>query len=456
MHRRPARPSAVHARLAWIAPLALALMGTGCGGGGGAPLPEPSITSVSPSTLWRDDTLTLAITTADTAWSAAAPPKVVADTDLEIGTVTVDGPTALRVTVHVKYDAVVGVRPIYVNVDGGGSLYAVSPGVEVKAPIVASWFSQPFVRSSILVGSVYSNRVGDVLDAPVQAISQSGDALPLYLDDPHGFMVVVPENAPLGQFDLYVHRTGTDGASTVRVPGGFISPRTTVLTSFPQQVSLPTSEGTALHRYTATTACYLEFPLSSPDPTLPIQFLYAHESPYAPPVVGLAPVLHASAGTGPRSVALAGETFDVIVFAGHATYTLGVSEAPSPVVAEAEPNDSFASAQPLTLPVIVSPASVDTGASVDVYSFAVTAGDVGKVVRVVGAPGASLGVSVLRADRASILGAGSATGPGASIDLKSRPLPAAETIFVRVQSAASATTPDPTNAYRMFIRLEAP
>lgn len=429
---------------------------TRCGGGGepAGTSPEPAIESVVPAAAWCDETVTLAITGRDTHWTPAAPPAVVVGDDVVIESVTVDGPASLRVAMHPAFDARTGPRFLYVGV--GGSLFAVAPAFEVRAPVVASWFSEPFVRPSVLVGSVFPGRAGDVLDGPVRAVARSGEDLPLYLDDPHGFIVVVPETAPVGWFDLYVHRTGPNGTATVRVPAGSIASRAVVLTSFPSTVSLPTVDGTALHRFTTTSDCLLEFPLTSPDPTPPIHFLFAHQSPFAPPVVGLAPVRHGSAGVGPRSVALAGETFDVIVFAGHATYTLDATQAQAPVVAEVEPNDGASTAQPVVLPVLVAPAAVDSGATDDVYSFVVPVADVGRRVRVVGAPGASLDVALFRSDKATVLGAGSATGAGAAVDLRSLAIPAAETLYLRVRSAASASMPDSTSAYRLFIRFEDP
>jgi len=330
--------------------------------------------------------------------------------------------------------------------------------VEVRAPVAASFFSQPFVRSSVLVGVVGAARPGDAVGGPVVALAADGSPLPLFLDDPRGFIVVLPEDAPLGRFDLLVPYTaaGAAGPTTMRVPAGPVLPRSSVLTSFPAQVSLPTADGTALHRYTANSACYLEFPMTSSDPSLPIHFLFPHESPFAPPVVGPAPTLYGTDVPGPRAVALSGETFDVIVFAGHTSYGMSVVEAPAPLVAETESNDTAASAQALSLPAIVHPAWLDAATGQDVYQFEASAADVGRRVRVVTTPGPAMAVSVFRADGATVLGSATATSPGAAIDLRSQPIPAEETLYLLVTSLATPSSPDATGAYRLFARVEGP
>jgi len=195
----------------------------GCGGGGGSSLPaaDPAIVGVAPAEAWRGDPVTLTITGTDTGWSAASPPTVEAGADVTIDAVTVDSPTSLRVAARVAYDAVLGLRAIFVSV---GSTFYATPAFEVKAPIGVSWLSQPFVRSSVVVGVIQTHRPGDIVDGAVVAVASDGELLPLYLDDPGAFILVIPEDAPLGPFDLLVHRTGTDGASMFRVAAGSIAP----------------------------------------------------------------------------------------------------------------------------------------------------------------------------------------------------------------------------------------
>lgn len=428
----------------------------GCGGGGGgAPgsAPVPSIVGISPAEGWRGDAIELTITGVATQWSGATPPAFAPGDDWIVDSLTVESPTVLRAQLRVAYDAALGNRLLFVGV---GSALVPTPEFRVKAPISASWFSQPFVRSSALVGVLAVHRPGDVVDGPVVARASDGSFLPLYLDDPRGFIVILPEDAPLGVFDLHVHRTGADGESMFRLPGGPIAPRQTVFSTFPRQVALPTSDGTALHRHTTTNDGFLEFPMTSSDPTLPIHFLYPHASPFAPPVIGRAPMLYGSGGGGPRAIALAGETFDVVVFSGHTSYAIDAIETPVAPLAEIEPNDTSATAHALVLPALVSPASMVAETGVDWFSFTVGAGDVGRVVRVVASPGPALSASVVRADRATTLGGASAGGPGAAIDLRSIPIPAAETLYVRVSSIATPANPDVTPSYRLFVRLETP
>ena len=435
--------------------LTLCAFAGGCGGGGdgpSAPPPTPAIVGVAPADAWRDEAVTLTITGTDTSWTSASPPLVDAGAGIAIDSVTVESPTSLRVAARLAYDAALGLRLLFVSV---GSTFYATPAFEVKAPIGASWFSQPFVRASVLVGALQAHRPGDVVDGPVVAVASDGDTLPLYLDDPHGFILVIPEDAPLGPFDLLVHRTGTDGGSTFRVAAGTIVPRATVLTAFPAQVEMPTIDGTALHRYTSTSACFLEFPMTSSDPTLPVHFFYAHESPFAPPIVGLTPILYGSAESGPRALALPGETFDVVVFSGHTSYGIGVVETPTPLVAEVEPNDTSSTGQRLTLPALVSPATMDAATGADWYRFDVGAGDVGQRVRVVTSPGPAISVAVFRSDGA-VLGGGTSSVAGTAIDLRTTPLAAAGTVYVLVSSLATPSSPDVTGAYRLFVRLEGP
>lgn len=436
--------------------LALGGFAGGCGGGGGggpsAPAADPVIVGVSPSAAWRGDPVTLTITGTGTGWSASSPPAVDAGSGITVDSVVVESPTSIRVTARVAYDASLGLRLLFV---GAGSTYVSTPAFEVKAPIGVSFFSQPFVRASVLVGAIQVRRAGDVVDGPVVAVASNGDLLPLYLDDPQGFILVVPEDAPLGPFDLLVHRTGADGASTFRVAAGSISPRSTVFTAFPMQVPMPTLDGTALHRYTANSACYLEFPMTSSDPTLPVHFLYAHESPFAPPVVGLAPVLYGAVEPGPRAIAMPGETFDVIVFTGHTAYGIDVAEASAPVASESEPNDKSSSAQTLSLPAIVAPATMTAATGDDWYRVDVGEADVGRRLRLVASPGPALAVTLVRGDGA-VLGGGSSNGEGGGIDLRTPPIAAAGTIYVYVTSGASPSSPDVTSAYRLFLRLEGP
>ena len=436
--------------------LAASPVGAGCGGGGGGtsgPAPVPVIVDVSPAEAWRNDALTLTITGTDTQWSAQAPPIFDPGPDFVVDSVTVDSKTVLRAAVRISYDAFLGKRLLFVSV---GSTFYATPEFRVKAPISASWFSQPFVQSSVLVGVIAVNRPGDAVDGHVVAVASDGSFLPLFFDDPGGFIVVIPEDAPLGQLDVFVHRTGLDGASMIRRPGGPIGPRLSVYSTFPKQVTLPTVDGTALHRHTTTTDCFLEFPMTSSDPTLPIHFLYPHASPFAPPIIGKAPLLYGTVNPGPRAVALAGETFDVIVFSGHTSYGIDVVETPVVPVAEIEPNNGPATSQSLVLPRIVSPATMDAATGDDWFSFTAAAGDVGKIVRVVTSPGPALSVSVLRADVATTLGGASASGAGAAIDLRSVAIPAAEKLYVHVSSGATVANPDVTSSYRLFVRLENP
>ena len=442
-------------RLLPLALLAVVRVGIGCGGGGGAPgpAPVPVIVGISPAGVWRGEATTLTITGTDTGWSAGYVPYLDFGPDVTADVPTVESATALRVVVHVPYDAVLGSRQVFV---GAGHLILPAPDFRVRAPISVSWFATPFVRASVLVGSLAVNRPGDVIDGPVVATAFDGSFLPLWYDDPAGFIVVVPEGAPIGMLDLHIHRTGVGGASMFRLPGGPIGLRSAVLTSFPRQMTLPTVDGTALHRYTTTTDCFLEFPMTSSDPTLPIHFVYAHESPFAPPVVGNAPLLYGGVNPGPRAVARSGETFDVIVFSGHTSYGIDVRETPLVPVAEVEPNDVAASSQALSLPAMVSPATMTPGTGADWYACAASAGDVGKVLRVVTSPGPALTVVIARADLATTLGGASSSGPGAAIDLRSIAIPAAETLYVRVTSNATPSTPDVTPCYRLFLRFETP
>ena len=105
---------------------------------------------------------------------------------------------------------------------------------------------------------------------------------------------------------------------------------------------------------------------------------------------------------------------------------------------------------------MVAPATMDPATGADWYACAASAGDVGKVLRVVTSPGPALTVVIARADLATTLGGASASGPGAAIDLRSIAIPAAETLYVRVTSNATPSAPDVTPSYRLFLRFETP
>lgn len=439
-------------RVAAVCTLLLPL-GCGGGGGGGAPAPvDPAVVTVSPTVVWRDGTTTLDVTGVGTTWAATAPPTVILGDDVT-PTVTVRSPTSLRIDLAVPYDAVLGHRAVFVT---EGPRVLKGPDIDIAAPALATWFSQPFARASVLVGAVSARKPGVVVTGFTAATSWDGTVIPLLAGDPHGFVLVVPETATLGPFDLVLTGMGPTGATTFRVPAGSVRPRTLTFDTFPRDVTLPTVDGTALHRFTATVDGLVELPMTSPDPTLPVYALYPHQGPFTPPVVGLAPTRYGASGTGPRAVALAGDGFDVVVYAGFATYRMEARETPATVVAEGEPNDRVEDARPVALPALVHPAAVDDDGADDWYAFVAGPDDVGRVVRVVASPEAPLSVAVVRADGATVLGSANASGAGGAVDLRSAPLPAAETVYLRVSSSVAELPPPPPTAYRLFVRLEAP
>lgn len=441
-------PSRLRARAA-AAAAALLLAACGGGGGGAPPAPDPAIVAVAPTVLWRGGPATLTVTGVGTSWSAEHPPTV--DLEGPATAVTVLSATSLSVAVTLPHDAPTGPRPV--RVLAGPVL--VGPDVDVAAPVVATWFSTPFVRSSVLVGAASARRPGVTIAPTARVVSWTGEALPLLAADTGGFVVVLPETAPLGPFEVHVDGTGPDGPATFRVPAGSIAPRATVLETFPKEVTLPTPDGTALHRVTASVDGLVECPLTTPDPTPPVHFLFPHASPFAPPVVGLAPTRFGRPAAGPRTVARVGEQFDVIVFAGFATYTLGLLEHPATVVPEAEPDDDAAAAMPLLLPALVDPAAIEV-ATDDLYRVTVGPDEVGLALRVVSSAEAPISVSVLRQDGGTLLAAGGGSTPGDAVDLRTDPLPAAETVYVLVRRAGDPSETPATTAYRLYVAFETP
>ncbi|MFO0931612.1 MAG: hypothetical protein U1E39_02775 [Planctomycetota bacterium] len=431
-------------------------LATACGGGGGGgpevPPVDPAVVAVEPATVWRAETTTVRVTAVGTSWDAASPPTLLVGS-LPGPAATVESPTTLRFDLDLPYDAEIGPRSLVLQ-DGGKFLPA--PPITVDAPILATWFAQPFVRGSVLVGAISARKPGVAATTFESAMSWDGTELPRFAGGPQGFVLVVPESATIGPFDLLVNGTGPNGEPAFRVPGGAIRPRAKVLDDNPTDVTLPTVDGTALHRITATVDGLVELPLLTTDVVPPIYALFPHQGPFAPPVIGLAPTRYGSAGTGPRTVALVGDTFDVVVYAGFGSYRMEVREMPATVLGEGEPNDRVEDARPVALPGLVHPATVDADGADDWFAVTVAPEDVGKVLRVVSSAEASVSVAVVGADGATVLASGTSAGAGGAIDLRSTELTEAGTIYVRVAPASPDLPPPPPTTYKLFLRFEAP
>jgi hypothetical protein len=427
----------------------------GCGGGGGAPAApavDPVIVTVEPASVWRDETTTVRVTALGTAWDPASPPRLLVGS-LPGPPTTVESATTLRFDLSLPYDAAVGPRSLVVE-DGGGFLPA--PPVVVEAPAIATWFSQPFVRGSVLVGAIAPRRPGVVVSTFESATSWDGTDLPWFAGGPQGFVLVVPESATLGPFDLVVGGTGPHGESTFRIPAGSVRPRAKILDENPVDVALPTVDGTALHRITATVDGLVELPIFTTDLVLPIYALFPHQGPFAPPIVGLAPTRFGSPGRGPRTVAMVGESFDVVVYAGFGTYRMEVREMPAVVAGEGEPNDRVEDARPVDLPGLVFPAELDEDGGDDWFAVPVAVEDVGKVLRVVSSAEAALSVAVVGSDGTTVLASGNSDGAGGAIDLSSPALTDAGVVYVRVAPSSASLPPPAPTTYKLFVRFEAP
>ncbi|MBL9088819.1 MAG: hypothetical protein JNM10_16895 [Planctomycetia bacterium] len=441
--------------IGFVVVLAL-LAEAGCGGGGGGvgepPPPDPVIAAIEPATVWRDETTTVRILGSGTAWDPATPPLLVVG-GVPGPAVVVEGPGVLRFELAVAYDADLGPRSITVQ---HGTDFLPAPPVTIDGPAVATWFSQPFVRGSVLVGAVAAHKPGVVVSTLSGAMSWDGTELPLFAGGPQGFVLVVPETATVGPFDLVLGGTGPSGEAAFRIPAGAVRPRTKVHDDNPVDVTLPTVDGTALHRVTATVDGLVELPILTSDVTPPIYALFPHQGPFAPPVIGLAPTRYGSAGAGPRTVALVGDTFDVVVYAGFGTYRMEVREVPAVVAGEGEPNDRVEDARPVALPALVHPAEVDADGGDDWYAVPVAPEDVGRVLRVVSSAEAGLSVAVVAADGATVLASSNSSGAGGAIDLRSTELTEAGTVYVRVGPSSFELPPPSPTTYKLFLRLEAP
>lgn len=446
----PTRPS-----IRFVAVLAI-LAGSGCGGGGGgaaeAPPPDPVIAAVEPATVWRDETTTVRVLGSGTAWDAASPPLLLVG-GVPGPAVVVESPGVLRFDLAVAYDADLGPRSITVQ---HGADFLPAPPVTIDGPAVATWFAQPFVRGSVLVGAVAAHKAGVVASTLERARSWDGTELPLFAGGPQGFVLVVPETATVGPFDLVLGGTGPSGETTFRIPAGSVRPRTKILDDNPVDVTLPTVDGTALHRVTATVDGLVELPILTSDAVPPIYALFPHQGPFAPPVIGLAPTRFGSAGTGPRTVALVGDTFDVVVYAGFGTYRMEVREVPATVAGEGEPNDRVEDARPVALPGLVHPAEVDADGGDDWYAVTVAPEDVGRVLRVVSSAEAGLSVAIVSADGATVLASSNSSGAGGAVDLRSVELTEAGTVYVRVGPSSFDLPPPAPTTYKLFMRLETP
>lgn len=430
--------------------------GPGCGGGGGGgaspPPPDPVVTAIEPATAWRDETTTVRVLGSGTTWDAADPPLVLVG-GVPGPAVVVEGPTSLRFDLDVPYDAELGPRSLTVQ---HGTEFLAAPPVTIDGPAVATWFSQPFVRGSVLVGAVAAHKPGVVASSLHAAACWDGTELPLFAGGPQGFVLVVPESATVGPFDLVLGGTGPRGESTFRIPAGAVRPRSKILDDNPVDVTLPTVDGTALHRVTATVDGLVELPILTSDVVTPIYALFPHQGPFAPPVIGLAPTRFGSAGSGPRTVALVGDTFDVVVYAGFGSYRMEVREMPATVVGEGEPNDRVEDARPVATPGLVHPAEVDEDGADDWYAVHVGTDDVGRVLRVVSSAEAGLAVAVLSADGGTVLASATSSGAGGAVDVRTGELAEAGTVYVRVTPSSGELPPPSPRGYKLFVRFEAP
>src|SRR5204863_2669784 len=111
-------------------------------------------------------------------WTPSSPPEVLAGPDVVVESVTVTSATTLDVRIRPAYDATTGNRLLFVST---GSTFLATPGFELRAAVVVSFFSQPFARASALVGAAFARRSDESVAGSVVAVASDGSLLPLYL-----------------------------------------------------------------------------------------------------------------------------------------------------------------------------------------------------------------------------------------------------------------------------------
>jgi hypothetical protein len=149
---------------------------------------------------------------------------------------------------------------------------------------------------------------------------------------------------------------------------------------------------------------------------------------------------------------------------GDSGYQFAITRADSAVtiVSEAANNDTAPTAQAVTLPGLVQNATLVPDPDVDVYSFTVAAGDVGKKMHVTtfaGDDGAGQAVEVFGPTNLNT-SLNMPAGPvdnGGFVDFLSKPMPSAGTYFVKVTNSTVDSgfgPPDPSLRYDLWLRLE--
>jgi hypothetical protein len=149
---------------------------------------------------------------------------------------------------------------------------------------------------------------------------------------------------------------------------------------------------------------------------------------------------------------------------GDAGYQFAITrtDAAVTIVAEAANNNTAPMAQAVTLPGLVQNADLIPDPDVDVYSFTVAAGDVGKKMHVTtfaGDDGAGQSVEVFGPTNLNT-SLNMPAGPvdnGGFVDFLSKPMPSAGTYFVKVTNSVvdmGFGPPDPSLRYDLWLRLE--
>ena len=429
-----------------------------CNGSGNA----PSINGVFPSSIFAGRTVAIDVSGDETAWSNAA--SVDLGAGVTVQSVTAASPTLLQVTASIAPGATLGSRTVTV-IQGGQTLTL--PGVlNVASPLATATAMPINVKQGGQLVATFSLTDFSV---PLDATLGAGGAYPnLAIASPTSGSCYIASATPLW-FNLgcYMDILAPVGLTSVRVDSGAPAGTTVpfVATDAVNIVGRTPTGVAAGGSASVAVADNLENAVFSYQPvassaTQFFSFSGPFTNSYGVPASGRIADVVPGGDTPTLVVPTSGTSTQYVLVLTSGAGSVGITrtELVTNASAEAEANDTTAAANPIVLPAAVA-ASLSSGADVDVFSFTAAAGDVGKSVRVITAPGDSLTdtvVEVLQSNGVTSLGGPSSDG-GYHEDFTSAAIPSAGTYFVKVTAGAASgfKAYDPSHtSYVLYVYLQ--
>jgi Quinohemoprotein amine dehydrogenase, alpha subunit domain III len=424
----------------------------------------PSISAVSPSDAFIARTVDVVVSGNGTTFDAKT--TVSFGSDVTVNKVTVASPTAILANITVHDDAKAGAVDVTV-----GSL-AYKAAFNLNSPIdLGQTAGKAEQGGLVFVGSARgldfttpfdTTSTGDGLFTPIvytDLALQGQTVLILSASDyTIGFAALIDVNAAAGPSPLTL-LSGPAGGDIVKFPAGDIN----VAARTPKTITPGTTAKftpsaaleTGLFTYTPTDATgrAVTVSVTSADPNAsPSLFVLDKSGKFANALVSL--------GTGYSYISSSTDKLYILPLdaaGGSGEVDVDVSETAVTLVTEAEPNDTFGTANPVSgIPADVSSATLSSEADVDWYKFTVDATAIGKSFHVVTTSPGDLTdtvVDVLAGDGVTSLG-GPSSDQDYDEDFLSTAITGAGTYYVQI-SASHAGFFDPAqNAYTALITLE--